>query len=91
MFDLAVELCDDPTDERSLDAALDDPLTLDLVLVEGGWFARFLEERGALLPPDELALMQTWADVSRTVYEMLDAPDGGAASAGSRCASHRAL
>lgn len=79
MFDLAVELCDDPTDERSLDAALDDPLTLDLVLVEGGWFARFLEERGALLPPDELALMHTWADVSRTVYEMLDAPDGGAA------------
>ncbi|MBW3640068.1 MAG: SEC-C domain-containing protein [Actinobacteria bacterium] len=43
----------DPDDEDSVLEALEDPLVLDVVLHEGGWFDRFLADRGALLPEDE--------------------------------------
>lgn len=42
----------------------------DLALEEGGWFRRFLEDRGPLLPEDELALATRWTGVSRSVYEV---------------------
>ncbi|BBZ55224.1 hypothetical protein MPHO_22160 [Mycolicibacterium phocaicum] len=37
---------------------IDDPLVIDSVLVEGGGFAEFLEQRGELLPADERALLR---------------------------------
>ena len=63
--------------------ALDDPIVLDVVLHEGGWFDRFLDERGPLLPDDELLLMHAWTLVDRTVYEIVATePGAGAGRAG---------
>jgi SEC-C motif len=53
-----------------LAVAVDDPLVPDLVLTEGGWFRRFLNERGELLPDDEALLAASWMTVDRTVYEI---------------------
>lgn len=66
----------DPDDEESLAQALDDPLVLDVLLQEGGWFERFLAERGPLLPADEALLAEAWTLVDRTVYEVLDVTAG---------------
>jgi len=51
----------------------DDPLVVDTVLHEGGWFARFLTDRGPLLPADERELAASWTAVERGVYEIVDA------------------
>ncbi len=51
----------------------DDPLVADTVLDEGGWFARFLADRGPLLPADERELAASWVPVRRSVYEVVDA------------------
>ena len=53
-----------------LDAVDFDPLVLDVALVEGGLFARFLADRGPLLPEDERLLAEAWTLVERTVYEV---------------------
>jgi len=66
----------DSDDEGSMAAAMADPLVLDAVLHEGGWFDRFLAERGPLLPADEALLAQTWTLVDRSVYEVLDVDAG---------------
>ena len=50
-------------------AALD-PLVIDVALVEGGIFERFVADRGPLLPEDELLLAEAWLLVERTVYEV---------------------
>lgn len=60
----------DPDDDASVNKALEDPITMDLVLTERGWFADFVEARGVLLPEDELLLAQSWILVDRTVYEV---------------------
>lgn len=60
----------DLEDQDSVREAASDPLVLDVVLHEGGWFECFLAERGELLPPDELLLAQAWTLVDRTVYEI---------------------
>ncbi|HEY0816672.1 MAG TPA: SEC-C domain-containing protein, partial [Pseudonocardia sp.] len=52
------------------DVAAPDPLVMDVVLVEGGLFARFVADRGPLLPEDELLLAEAWLLVERTVYEV---------------------
>lgn len=57
--------------------AFQDPLVLDLVLTEGGWFEEFVAQRGPLLPDDELALAEQWLGVQRSVYEVA-ATDPGA-------------
>jgi hypothetical protein len=67
----------DGDDPASIADALDDPIVLDVVLHEGGWFDRFLDERGPLLPDDERLLMRSWTLVDRTVYEIV-ATDPGA-------------
>lgn len=54
----------------SLLAALDDPIVGDAALFEGGAFAAFLEERGALLPDDERALGEQWLLIERSLYEV---------------------
>lgn len=59
-----------------LDALDFDPLVLDVALVEGGLFARFLADRGPLLPEDERLLAEAWTLVERTVYEVTAVDDG---------------
>ncbi len=51
-------------------AATHDPLVCDAVLFEGGAFAEFLAERGALLPDDERLLAEQWLLVERSIYEV---------------------
>ena len=60
----------DPDDPTSLAEAIDDPIVLDAVLTEAGWFERFLDDRGPLLPDDEALLGRAWTLVPRTVYEI---------------------
>jgi hypothetical protein len=57
-------------DDDDLEQALDDPLVMDLVLTEGGWFERFLADRGHLLPDDEALLAASWLTVDRSVHEV---------------------
>ena len=66
----------DPNDPDSLLAALSDPLTVGVVQHESGWFGRFLDARGALLPEDELLLGRVWEKVPRSVYEVIDVRKG---------------
>ena len=66
----------DPTSRESLAKALADPLVIDVVLHEDGWFDRFLDERGALLPDDEELLGRAWTLVDRSVYEITDVQSG---------------
>jgi hypothetical protein len=49
---------------------------IDCALTEGGWFQRFLDERGALLPEDEAMLVTAWMAVKRSVYEIADVRPG---------------
>jgi hypothetical protein len=76
VFAFAGERAADAEDPASLADALDDPIVLDVVLHEGGWFERFLDERGPLLPDDELLLMRAWTLVDRTVYEVVATDPG---------------
>jgi hypothetical protein len=57
-------------DDDDVDAAFDNPVVIDAVLHEGGWFAVFLADRGPLLPADEAALAASWAGVDRSVFEV---------------------
>lgn len=66
----------DLADEDSIRKAFEDPLVLDALLHEGGWFDRFLADRGPLLPADEAMLGQAWTLVARTVYEVLSTRPG---------------
>lgn len=50
--------------------ALGDPFVIDVALAEGGAFAAFLDERGALLPADELLLAQQWQLSERSVFDI---------------------
>lgn len=63
--------------EAALSEAFDDPVIPEAALVEGGWFERFLEERGSLLPEDERSLAGTWTQVERTVYEVVESNGAG--------------
>ncbi|RIK10767.1 MAG: hypothetical protein DCC49_02255 [Acidobacteria bacterium] len=66
----------DPHDNDSILEALSDPIVIDLALTEGGWFERFLEERGPLLPEDESVLAHSWLFVERSVFEVIDVEAG---------------
>ncbi len=66
------------SDASDFDEALGDPIVVDTVLHEGGWFERFLADRGPLLPADEALLAASWPLVERTVYEVTEVrPDSG--------------
>lgn len=56
--------------------AFSDPIVVDLALTEGGWFERFLDERGPLLPEDEQLLARSWTLVDRSVFEVLGVRPG---------------
>ena len=57
-------------------AAACDATVAELCLFEGGVFAKFLEQRGALLPDDERDLAEAWSTGAHRVWEVVD---GGAA------------
>jgi hypothetical protein len=57
--------------------AAGDPIVFDVALHEGRLFARFLHERGELLPDDEQLLVASWRTVDRSVHEVV-ALDPGA-------------
>ncbi len=56
--------------------AAGDPLVLDLVLSEMGWFSCFLADRSALLPDDEALMGEAWELTDRTLYEIVAARPG---------------
>jgi hypothetical protein len=76
VYEYAAARAQDPASRESLAQAFADPLVIDVVLHEGGWFERFLDERGALLPGDEELLGRAWTLVDRTVYEIVDVQPG---------------
>ena len=76
IVDIAVARAGGGTSEAAISRALSDPLTLDLVLNEGGWFEMFLADRGSLLPSDEALLASAWALVDRTIFEVLSVGPG---------------
>jgi hypothetical protein len=76
IFGVALARADDNSSDEALARVFEDPLTLDLVLTEGGWFERFLDERGPLLPDDEALLAASWTLVDRTIYEVTDVHPG---------------
>lgn len=49
---------------------LGDPLVHDSMLCEGGVFEDFLDDRGHLLPEDELELAQRWIGITRSVFDV---------------------
>ncbi|MHB1166219.1 MAG: SEC-C metal-binding domain-containing protein [Candidatus Nanopelagicales bacterium] len=56
--------------QHALLAGLRHPLVLDALLFEGGAFAEFVEQRGFLLPEDELLLAQQWLLAERSVFDV---------------------
>jgi hypothetical protein len=76
ILSIAAARADGDTSAEGMGRALSDPLTLDLVLNEGGWFEKFLEDRGPLLPSDEALLAVSWALVDRTIFEILSVRPG---------------
>jgi hypothetical protein len=65
-------------DPAWVDAALHDPLVSDLALFEAGLLEAFCDERGPLLPADELALARAWSTAEGSVYEVTAAEPGAA-------------
>ena len=70
LFDLAIARASERGGEPDLASAFDDPIVFDLALIELGWFERFLDTFGPLLPDDEALLATSWVLVDRTVYEI---------------------
>lgn len=75
VFDIA-EARAGSADRAAMADAFADPIVTDLALTEGGWFERFLEERGPLLPDDEAILAASWILEKRSVYEVLKVRPG---------------
>lgn len=76
VFEHAAVRAVDPYDDDALHDALADPIVIDVVLHESGWFDRFLADRGPLLPDDEALLARAWTLVQRSVYEVLESRPG---------------
>jgi hypothetical protein len=72
----------DPDDDDDILDAFEDPIVIDCALTEGGWFQRFLDERGPLLPEDEVMLVTAWMPVRRTVYEIVEVRPGTGVTVG---------
>jgi hypothetical protein len=67
---------DDETLRAQFDRAFADPILFDAALHEGSLFARFLRERGDLLPDDERLLATAWMTVDRSVHEVVSVERG---------------
>jgi hypothetical protein len=61
----------DDAPARVIAAACDATVT-ELCLFEGGAFARFVAQRGALLPDDERELAERWATARHRIWEVQD-------------------
>jgi hypothetical protein len=59
-------------DEDTIDELLDSGLPMDLVAFEDGLASDFLDERGALLPEDDRAMLASWLDEPRTLWEVVE-------------------
>jgi len=62
--------------DEDVDEILADQISLDVTLHEGGWFERFLTDRGPLLPADEALLAASWLLVERSVHEIVEVRQG---------------
>lgn len=69
----------DPEDLAWIDAAVGDPLVTELVLFEEEALEDFCDERGPLLPADELELARSWVGVRPSVYEVTAVTGGDGA------------
>ncbi|HET6873686.1 MAG TPA: SEC-C metal-binding domain-containing protein [Acidimicrobiales bacterium] len=76
VIDVALARSGEDGDRDAFERAMSDPLVFDLVLHEGGWFARFLADRGPLLPDDEAILAASWVLSDRSVFEVVDVEPG---------------
>jgi hypothetical protein len=76
LLELAMARAVDPSRADSRRAATEDPIVIDAALTELGWFERFLDECGTLLPDDETLLATSWLLVDRTVYEVEEVRPG---------------
>ncbi len=76
VWEYALIRADGDDSEDSFGRAFSDPMLMDVVLHEGGWFESFIAERGALLPDDEALLATAWALVDRTLYEAVEVRAG---------------
>ncbi|MEZ5255686.1 MAG: SEC-C domain-containing protein [Ilumatobacteraceae bacterium] len=70
LYALAEARALDPSDENSVAEAFADPIVVDTAMAEGGWWQRFLDARGPLLPEDERSLAESWLPIERTVHEL---------------------
>lgn len=70
--EVAIARAGDPDDPEAIDSAFSDPLTMDLVLSEGGYLSGFLDTFGVLLPEDERILAESWQEIHRSVYEIME-------------------
>ncbi len=59
-----------------LDAALEDPILVNLALFEGQLLTDLCDLRGALLPADELELLRRWCEVAASVQEVIEVVGG---------------
>lgn len=76
MFDTSISLLAEDHTAFDVLSVMSSPLVADIVLVERGWWDRFVEDRGPLLPPDELAAASGWSRVRRRLWEVVE--PGGA-------------
>ena len=73
LTDLADELAEGSY--RIRQQLISSPFVYDLALHENGVFEAFLEDRGWLLPDDEVMLAQTWTLTDRGVFEIIGEHD----------------
>ncbi len=67
---------DDPDPRATIRRMVADPVIVDFVVFEGGAGEDYLEERGPLLPPDELALVEQLLDEPRRLWELTGVREG---------------
>jgi hypothetical protein len=60
------------SDDDDLDELLDTGLPMDLAAFDDGLAIAFLTERGALLPDDERALLESWVHEPRALWEVVE-------------------
>jgi hypothetical protein len=77
LADIAVARAGGDADDPSwVERALGDPLVTDLALFEDGLLEAFCDERGPLLPADELALARDWLGAPLRLHEVEGAAPG---------------
>lgn len=67
---------EDPEPDATFDRLAADSMIIDLALWEGGLAARYLAERGGLLPPDERELLSRFLDDPRRLWEITAVDEG---------------